>query len=83
MGPLSLSLLGIAVVAAFMRARYEQLARRHRTSDKLPGERRILPRSVGEVYTPEGERYLRLARTCRIILFLFGLGAVAATWKGF
>lgn len=83
MGPLSLTLLGIAVVAAVMRARYEQLARRHRTSDKQPGERRILPRSVGEIYTEEGERYLRLARNFRILLFLSGLGAIAATWKGY
>jgi hypothetical protein len=83
MGPLSLTLLAIAVVAAVMRARFEQQARQHRTSENEPGERRILPRSVGELYTPEGERYLRLARTCRLLLFLFGLGAIFATWKGF
>jgi hypothetical protein len=83
MGPLSLTLLAIAVVAAVMRAKFEQQARRHRTSEKQPGETRILPRTVGEIYTPEGERYLRLARNCRILLFLFGLGAIVATWKGF
>lgn len=83
MGPISLALLAIAVGAAVMRARFEQLARQNRTSEKQPGERRILPRSVGELYTPEGERYLRLARTCRLLLFLFGFGAIAATWKGF
>lgn len=83
MGPLALTLLAIAVLAAVLRAWFEQQARRHRTSEKQPGERRILPVSVGENYTAEGERYLRLARTCRILLFLFGFGAIAATWKGF
>lgn len=83
MGAFSLSLLAVAVVAAVMRARFEQLARRHRTSEKQPGERRILPHSVGEIYTPEGERYLRLARISRLVLFLFGLGAILATWKGY
>jgi hypothetical protein len=83
MGPLSLTLLAIAVVAAVLRAKFEQQARQHRTSAKQEGDRRILPHSVGEIYTPEGERYLRRARTCRILLFIFGLGAIAATWKGF
>jgi hypothetical protein len=83
MGPLALTLLAIAVLAAVLRAWFEQQARRHRTSEKQPGERRILPIAVGENYTGEGERYLRLARTCRILLFLFGFGAIAATWKGF
>lgn len=83
MGPLALALLAVAVVAAVMRARFEQLARQHRTSENAPGDERILPRSVGELYTPEGERYLKRARTSRILLFVFGLGAIAATWFGY
>src|SRR5690625_3860717 len=81
--PLQLTFLAIAFIATALRFWFEQQARRHRTSQKEADEGRILPFAVGEHYTEEGERYLRIARNFRILLFISGFAAIAATWKGF
>lgn len=82
MGPIGIALLVGAFVAAFMAARYDQQARYHRTTDPPEGERRILPRVYAERYTAEGEAYLRRARRCRVLLYVLGVAAALAAWRG-
>jgi hypothetical protein len=76
-----MTLLGAAVVCAFVRARYDMLARRQRTADE--------PEQEGKPYfgrarestalTAEGRRFQRRGRQFRLLLYLFGLGALLAT----
>lgn len=82
MGPLSLTLLIVAVVCAFLRARHDQEARLQRTAETEDGERRLIARGAEVRYTAEGEAHLRKARTFRLLFFAFGLGAVMAAWMG-
>jgi len=82
-GPIGIILLLAAVVSAFLKAKNEQQARYHLTTDPPEGERRVLHRTLAERMTPEGETILRRARLYRILLYVFGLGALLATWKGY
>lgn len=83
MTPLGTVLLVLAVVSAFLRARFDQLARRNRETpqpEKAGVHLGRLDEERDKVYTPEGLRDRRLARLFRLLLYAFGMGALLATW---
>lgn len=77
-----MTLLGAAVVCAFLRARYDMLARRERTAatQEEEGKLHFGRARDSTTLTTRGRHLQRRARLFRALLYLFGLGALLATW---
>ncbi len=88
MGLVGIALLAAAMVFAFLRARYVQMAHREWTTDAEAtggrgGATSAAPRVAlarREGLTEHGQALLRRARLFRVLFYLFGAGAVLAVW---